>query len=232
MKALFIALAVLTAAQLPAQAPVVVPAVPPPQEVHSSELRIGLNMLPVMRTSVLDGAGPTTVKGTLSGFDLFARTQNIGIYARSVTGTFDSGSQGLAGKFLYEEARLVIGAPSLSVEAGAVRRTASTLQDEGDHTFWRGGLRSNWDIGGSGVQVTLDAGGRFGKGADSTMQFLGVDAEATVLLQAPRRLPIYVMAGWRYERFDDGWSLAARTEELSGPVLGLGFRLAKRPFLR
>jgi hypothetical protein len=206
------------------------------EEVHNPELRIGLSSLSVLRSSVLDGAGEAHTTGSLTGVDLFARTQGIGVYARRLSGTFGTGSQGMAGGFTLEEARLVIGGPTLSVEAGAIRRTTSTLDDQRDQTFWRGGFRSNWDIGSSGVQVTLNAGGRFGKAAPSgtttSLKFLGVDGEATLLVQAPRDLPIYGLVGWHYERFDDGWSMIARTEEISGPFFGIGFRLASKPFLR
>lgn len=211
------------------------PANSAPEEVSKGELRIGLSSLNVLRSSVLEGTGPTSTTGTLNGVELFGRTENIGVYARSLSGTFSAGSQGLAGGFVLQEARLVIGSPTLSVEAGAIRRTTSALNDQRDETFWRGGLRSNWDIGSSGIQVTLSAGGRFGKapdGATTSMKFLGVDGEATVVFQAPRGLPIYALAGWRYERFDDAWSTYPRTEEVSGPVLGIGLRLASKPFLR
>lgn len=208
------------------------------EEVQKPELRIGLSSLSVLRSSVLTGTSAHT-SGSLTGGDLFARTQNIGVYARALSGTFGTGSDGLAGGFVLQEARLVIGSPTLSVEAGAIRRTTSTLDtlnSSRDQTFWRGGFRSNWDIGSSGVQVTLNAGVRFGKAAPSgttaAWKFLGVDGEATVLVQAPRDLPIYGLIGWHYERFDDGWLATPRTEELGGPFFGIGFRLASKPFLR
>ena len=215
--------------------PIAPPAAGPLEEVQRGELRIGLSAVSALRSSVLTGTGFANTTTTLSGVEVFGRTQGLGLYARSLSGTFAASTQGLAGDFVLQEARLVLGGATLSVEAGAIKRTTSTLNDQRDETFWRGGFRSFWDIGSSGVQVTLSAGARFGNvpdGSSKSLKFVGADGEATVIVQAPRNLPIYALAGWRYERFDDLWSVTARTEEMTGPMFGLGFRLASRPVLR
>ena len=131
----------------------------------------------------------------------------------------------------------MLGSTGLSVEGGVMRRTATSEVSPGtpkEQTMWRGGARSQWDIGGSGIQVTLNAGGRFTnvKGVkDKTLKFLGFDAEATLLAQAPKNLPIYALVGWRYERFDDPWATTVRTEEVTGPFFGIGVRFAVKPKL-
>lgn len=237
---LTIVIARSAAGQTPAQPEP--PAVSSMEEVHKDELRIGLSSLVAMRSSVLgvDASTPTTA--SISGVELFAKTQGIGLYARSLSGTFATGSAEIAGAFVLQEARVVIGEPVMSVEAGVIRRTTSGADTPHEQTFWRGGLRSMWDIGSSGVQVTLNAGVRIGHapdGTSSSTKVLGADGEAIVIYQAPRGLPLYALLGWHYERFDDAWSaeartgaMLARTEELTGPLLGIGFRLATAPFLR
>ena len=101
--------------------------------------------------------------------------------------------------------------------------------------MYHGGLRLQWEIGNSGVEVTVNGGAYVAKvGApDATkLKVVGSSAEATVLYQAPRRLPVYALAGWRYERFDDYGTVTRRSEENSGPFFGIGLRLGGRPGLK
>lgn len=205
------------------------------EEIQKGEFRIGLSVMPARRVSLGTGSAAVTTSTSLTGFDLFARTDGIGVYARSVTGTFTPAGDAASGAFVLREAGLLIGGPTLSVQGGVIRRTTSALNDPTDRTFWRGGARSFWQIGSSGLQVTLNAGVRFGKAPDGTgesVKFLGVDGEASAIFQAPRRLPFYLLAGWRYERLDDLWGPTPRYEELSGPMFGIGFRIAPAPFVR
>ncbi len=187
------------------------------------------------RYSAIDGGGTANGSMTLSGFEVFARTTTIGVYGRTISGTSSVNSQGLHGHFQMQEARIFLGDPQFSPEFGIIRRTTSAADPDSIRTFYRAGLRVQWEIGNSGIQVTLNGGAYFGKAqvADSgDVKILGASAEGTVLYQAPRKLPFYVLAGWRYERFDDYALVPQRSEENSGPFFGIGLRLGGRPGLR
>ena len=210
----------------------------PPVESYKGEARIGLVISTSNRVSVFAGAAAPQGTGTVSGAELYARASNVGIYVRSLSGAFTQSAQAAGKSFTLQEARLMIGSPMLSIEGGALRRTATSDVSVGTstkQTVWRAGARSQWGIGGSRLQVTLAAGGRFAniKGPTTkALKFLGYDAEATLLAQAPKKLPMYAAIGWRYERFDDPWGPTLRTEEQSGPFFGIGIRFAGTSELR
>ncbi|MGH7583094.1 MAG: hypothetical protein ACREL5_07715 [Gemmatimonadales bacterium] len=226
---------ILLASSMQAQIPVP-PSVNNMEEVHKPELRVGVVTGSALRISISDSAGPVHASTSVSGGELFARTDNIAVFVRSVSGSYPGTPAVLSGNYLSQEADLIIGAQVFSVEGGYVRRSTSGQDPHNRESFWRAGLRSTWDIGSSGVQVVLRAAGRFGnaptKDGTNGMQFLGIDGEASMLVQAPRGIPIYGLAGWRYERFDDAWSTDGRTEEASGPYFSVGVRFASKPFLR
>jgi len=206
-----------------------------PSQSRAGEIRIGFVAQSLRRQSAFDAGGTATGVGSLSGFELFARLEGVGLLARRSTGTIDANGHGLEGEYLLREVRLIIGPRVFSIEGGRLQRTGSYLNVEAAPTAWRGGIRSQWSIGGSGVVVTIGAGALFSKlDTEGGAQFKlrGHDLDAQALLQAPGHLPLYVLAGWRYERFDDLEASSARSEEASGPYLGIGVRLAPRAILR
>lgn len=229
-------LAMVVTGPIAAQTPIptTTPTPTPPEEVYRSEARIGVTSMSLQRFSAIDGAGTATGAMTLTGLELFARAENIGIYARTISGTSTASGQGLAGHFALREVRLILGDRTFSPEVGIMRRTTSTDADS-ERTIYRAGLRSQWEIGGSGVQVTLSGGVYLSKVAESggsSFKVTGLAGEATLLYQAPRGLPLYALAGWRYERFDDYAGGPERSEANSGPFFGIGLRLGGRPVLR
>jgi hypothetical protein len=211
---------------------------PPPavtEESYGGEVRLGLLVQSLHRASVLDGGGSVSGSMTLAGLDLLARIGTIGVYARTVSGTSTAIGQGLDGHFQLREARLLIGEPAFSPEIGIVNRTTAVGDTKETLTMYHGGLRLQWEIGNSGVEVTINGGVYVAKvNADSEdkLKVVGSSAEATMLYQAPRRLPLYALAGWRYERFDDYSGAIKRSEENSGPFVGIGLRLGGRPGLK
>lgn len=206
-----------------------------PANTYSGEARLGGTFVNAHRQSALAGGGAVNGTMSLTGLELFARTTAIGIYGRTLSGTSNVVGQGLGGHFQLKEVRVVIGGTSFSPEFGLLRRSTSTADSDSVRTFYRGGLRLQWEIGNSGLQVTLNGGAYFGlnRAPDGDkLKYVGPTFEGTLLYQAPRRLPFYALAGWRYERFDDYALATQRSEENSGPFFGLGIRLGGRSALR
>lgn len=199
------------------------------------EARLGYVAHSWRRQSAAEAAGTATGSGTLSGFELLARLDGLGVLVRRSTGSLEGTGHGLGGDYLSQEARLMFGGRVVMLEGGYVERTSSNLSTETTTRMWRLGLRSQWDIGGSGV-VAMIGGGAFlaRPELDGSAEFKlgGHDLEAQVLVQAPRGLPLYLLAGWRHERFDDLDAATPRFEEASGPYLGIGMRVTPQAVLR
>jgi len=231
--ALILALCAASAVTAFAQEPQSAPA--EPRQPRGGEVRFGYLMQSLRRNSALEGSGTATGSGTIAGFEFLAQTDGLGVMARRSTGSTDGTGHGLEGDFISQEVRLMIGGRIFSVEGGVLERTGSHLNEETKVVVWRGGARSQWNLGGSGLVVKLGVGLLFSRlDTEGSAQFKGRghDLDAMLLYQAPEGLPLYVLVGWHHERFDDLESTAPRWEEGSGPYLGIGVRLAPRLILR
>lgn len=210
-------------------------AIPQQRKPAAGEFRVGFSSHSLRRHSALEDGSLASGSGTLRGLELIARADGLGVMARRVTGSMSGSGQGLAGDFLVQEVRALLGARIFSVEGGLLQRTSSRLNTTTEATLWRLGARSQWTIGGSGVVISLAAGALFSRleapGA-AAFEGAGHDLDAQVLMQAPGGLPVYVLIGWLHQRFDDLEHATPRWEEGSGPYFGLGLRFAPRPVVR
>lgn len=210
-------------------------AVPQQRKPAAGEFRLGFSSHALRRNSALEDGSLASGSGTLRGLELIARADGLGLMARRVTGSMAGSGHGLAGDFLIQEVRALLGARIFSVEGGLLQRTSSRLNTTTEATLWRVGARSQWTIGGSGVVISLAAGALFSRleePGSAAFQGAGHDLDAQVLMQAPGGLPLYVLVGWLHQRFDDLEHATPRWEEGSGPYFGLGLRFAPRPVIR
>lgn len=199
---------------------------------HGGELRLGGVSMSTDRNAV-EGAGVSRASGTLSGGELLARTDAVGLYVRLFQGDF-AASQGATaqGRLLIGDARLLLGTRKLGLDLGYSRRAQGTQFSRGDLELARAGLRTNIRLGSSGLFAMLSAGGfvsiNFDKGVNDNVRFIGGDAETQLMYALPHGLPLYVALGYRFERLDNGGNTFTDPEELSGVILMGGLRLGNR----
>ncbi len=200
-----------------------------------SEVRFG-GMMISTRQNVLSSGPIVQASASLTGAEFLAQNQSMGFYARYLTGAIGSVSaRSQSGELRMAEGRLMIGAQIFSVEAGFALRARSASLGEPRDKLIRGGARSSIPLGPSGFSVSLSVGayarsdsvptGGTSGSNDKKFGLVGWEAVTAVIYQAPRRLPFYVMLGYRYERLrSEDKYIPIRREELSGIQLGIGIR--------
>ncbi len=193
------------------------------------ELRLGLQSVS-MNGATSFGGSVDASSGSLQGAELLARTDNIGIVLRTQKLALKRG-QVTVGNFTSREARLLLGGTQFSVELGILQRDQPRDPARETLTVGRAGIRSQWQIGGSGLAISLNAGVQLAntsKGLeDPSITYRGHDGEALLLYQAPRDLPFFAAIGWRLQTIDDLPETPAEVTSQSGPVIAIGMRIGK-----
>lgn len=193
---------------------------------YRGELRLGVQVGSHSGDFVSTQA-PAKTSASLLGLEFLARIDGIGVLLRSQSANPSvNGGEELA--LQGQEARLLIGTRRLSIELGVLRRTLLGGTDETKDIFPRVGLRTQWEIGGSGFDVALNAGAHFQPPDDGTsVVYRGHDAEALLLYRFGPKYPAFAAVGWRLQTVDDGAADSGATLSQSGPVLSVGFRLGR-----
>lgn len=165
----------------------------------------------------------TSSDGTLGGFDVMLRLSGIGFGLRTQSGKFGSAGSQLA----LGEARLLLGSPAFSLEGAYIRRAHSGPLGTRSAAAVRAGARIELDVGATGLTVLANGGlyinaiGLPGQGKVS-----GWMVETGLRFQ-PRRLPLFVMLGYRSDAFSEAIATGTRTDNLGGVLLGGGVRLRR-----
>jgi len=186
---------------------------------------------------VLSGSGnhaagtgaPETLTGGGTGLEFLARIDGVGVFLRSVSSTPTVGG-GPEVDLGTREARLLLGTRRLSGEFGLLQRTVPGSASDERESFGRVGLRAQWELGGSGLDVALDAGAHFSKGDGENgtqLTYRGHDAEVALLYKFIQRyrVPAFAAIGWRLNTIDDKEPPTAVSLTHSGPFLSAGLRL-------
>lgn len=193
------------------------------------ELRLGVQSVSLDgATSYASSVGASA--GSLTAAELLARTDNIGVVVR--TQKVGATAAGVSvGDVSTREARLMIGSSQFSIELGVLERSQTRDPARAKLRVGRAGFRSQWDIGGSGFAISLDAGvhlANTSKGLeDPSITYRGHDGEALLLYQAPRRLPFFAAVGWRLQTLDDLPESPPEVSSQSGPVFAIGLRVGR-----
>jgi hypothetical protein len=206
---------------------------------QTSDFRLAGLIMPT-RQNLFTGQETYSTSAVLTGVEGQLWSGGIGLYGRYLSGTLgDRSARGPDGQLRMAEGRLLLGAPLFSIEAGYARRVrGGGLGDAGDNLF-RVGLRSVVALGPGGFSLTFHAGAygrsdsvRGNAPASSLRKELGVvgwEAGTGLIYQAPSGLPLYLMAGYRFERVRSELGFPPiQREELSGLVLGGGLRYLGR----
>ena len=199
---------------------------------QTNELRVGPYLYSARRLVLAEGASSVTqATNGLFGAELLWRGVGGGIFVRVLSGSFGPQLPDL----VQLDARLVIGPRPFSVEIGYGQRAPafSFATDSGATNggirYGRLGARSALVLGTSGFQASLDAGVYVSTvDALSGIQISGFDAETMIQYQAPRGIPVYGIAGYRFERTKQNGIGYPPAEELSGLIIGVGFRFASK----
>ena len=199
-----------------------------PQEDYfgGPELRLGVQYASLEGGLAAGGPGVGT-SGSLTGAELYARIDGIGVVLRTQKSVIDlDGAR--RGDYSHREGRVLIGTRRLSLEVGIGQRSLPPGDNTERITFGRAGLRSQWAIGGSGFALSLNAGVQMestGEGAERKIRYRGHDGEALLLYAFPRRWPAFAAVGWRLQVYDDLMIDSAEVLSQSGPVMAFGLRL-------
>lgn len=195
---------------------------------YKGEIRLGVTLGSHGGDLVATGA-PVSTSASVSGLELLARIDGVGILLRSQSAgpTPDGGSKV---PLTSREARFLLGTRTLSLELGALERNLPGSEGDEKATFGRVGLRSQWEIGGSGFDVALNAGAHFDKTEESNsakLTYRGHDAEVLLLYRFIQRfrIPAFAAAGWRVNVIDDEFAPNGTTLSQSGVVISVGIRL-------
>ena len=191
------------------------------------DARVGLFGTLAKRNAAFAGS-VGSASGTLTGMEMSVRRGFVGASMRLFGGTFnaDSGTSA-AGDVANGDFRLFVGKPVISGALGYGRRGFTGGLGTISWSFIQLGVRSNVALGSTGLEanfaVSLYGGvkniGGSGKGS-------GKEA-VTGLTFAPPNRPFFVTLGYRIEQFTASGGSGDRPEEVSGIMLGGGFRLTR-----
>jgi hypothetical protein len=207
-------------------------AVPPTAaQAGRFDVRFGGAGLVLKRRAVF-AQSPGSESGVLGCVTGSARTRYGGLSMRIWGGRFrgDSGAPA-AGKVASGDVSLLVGVPTISLEAGYARRGLTGAAGTITWSFTRLGVRIEVPVGSSGVAVGFSASEylgikqRRGPGTGS-----GREGETSVIF-LPARLPVYLKVGYGMQRFTARSAAGDVPEDVSGIMIGGGlrFRSARRP---
>lgn len=200
-----------------------------PRDAYRGELRLGGMLLSGSGNHVAGAGAPEALTGGGGGLELLARVDGVGILLRSMSATPAVGG-GPEVDLGSREARLLLGTRRLSGEFGLLQRTVPGSGSDELESFGRVGLRAQWELGGSGLDVSLGAGAHFSKGDGENgtqLTYRGHDAEVALLYKFIQRyrVPAFAAIGWRLTTIDEKELPQAVSLTHSGPFLSAGFRL-------
>lgn len=213
----------IVAQETPVPAPSVVPADSTKRDGPPLEMRVAVLSL-MTNLSVASGTTAATASASLAGAELVFRSlDGGGILMRYASGSVGSGVT--AGKLSLLDGRLEIGSRTVLLELGYMLRSESVSGVTTQNGYARGGFRTNFHFGSSGIVADLEAS--YFKDPSQEKNGItgsGIEGESSVLYAIPK-LPIYVQLGFRRETWNYTGPVAVSAEEWSTVFLGGGFQL-------
>lgn len=229
--------ALLSGSALGAQVPA--PTTPAPAQPAArmpgprrSEFRVGGFMLNGERSydftdggSTLDGVNSNT--GTIRGVEVLLRAPAIGLYFRSLSGTFTDQPQ-----VISADARLLLFPPVFTIFGGVGKRALSTELATPVYDVIVGGVSSTVNIGGTGLRTHISGAVLVAKGQPTATggespKGSGLEGEAAIYYRIPA-VPLYVMVGYRTEVFSTKTGTLETPEEVRGIRVGGGIQFGGR----
>ena len=194
----------------------------------SAQARVRLGGVGVLATrNAAVGTTAGSASGVLGGVELVLRNRLMGFAVRTLDGTFtaDSGAREGAGQITNGDIRLIAGPRIFSLEGGVGRRAFSDALATRVFNYASAGARLSLPLGGSGYEAQLGGSAYLGGKLlnDSSNVLTGFQGQ-TALYYAVPKFPIYVMAGYRFERVTVSSPTRVLPEEISGIVLGMGLQ--------
>lgn len=198
-----------------------------------TELRLGGMTLATRRHVAFDSSvGRASTSRT--GGEFLLRGDGGGIGVSYLKGDFGTGLGAGFGQLTLLEGTLMLGPRAFAIEAGYRRQTTGAKlfgDDEGEDLILAG-ANSFVDLGPSGFGISFAGGGiarikkdSLGSGGGKP-EIAGWRVSTGLLYQAPRGIPLFVFAGYRFERFKtpERSGIPSRREEMSGIVIEGGIR--------
>jgi hypothetical protein len=241
MRRLFLCTALLaTATQIAAQA-ATAPATPAPAAKAKSggaskaEFRVGGFMMSGERS--YDFADSVkTATGQIRGLEVLLRAPAVGLYFRSLSGTFGtkgSTTNGLQPQIISADARILLFQPVFTLFGGAGKRCLCSDLANKVYDVVLGGISSTVNIGGSGLRthisgaflVAPDKSKSTTPSSASTLKkpSTGLEGEAAIFYRLPR-VPLFLTVGYRTEVFTGKTASSTSPEEIRGVRIGGGIQ--------
>jgi hypothetical protein len=162
--------------------------------------------------------------GTMTGGELYIWLAGAGFRVRVTGGSFaEDGIE--VGEVAMGEAALSIGVSQFAIEAGAGRRAFAGPRSTVVGTYARAGFSTHVPVGASGFTGRILGAVIVPFGSE--LEMTGFDLE-TGLFWFPKRVPIYLTAGYRYNRLTVASQDGERPEEFGAALIGLGIRFVSR----
>lgn len=172
------------------------------------------------------GTTTGTASGMMGGVDILLRNRMMGLSVRTLDGNFDAGGGGAgSGQITNGDVRLLLGPALFSVEGGVGRRAFTDAVATRVFNYGAAGARIAIPLGGSGYEAHLGGSAYLGgKLLNDSSNVLTGFAGQTGLYYSVPRLPLYVMAGYRFERVTVSGPSRVLPEEVSGILVGAGLQ--------
>jgi hypothetical protein len=240
MRRLFLCTALLaTATQIAAQA-ATAPATPAPAAKAKSggaskaEFRVGGFMVNGERSYDF-AKSVKTATGQIRGLEVLLRAPAVGLYFRSLSGTFGtkgSTTNGLQPQIISADARILLFQPVFTLFGGAGKRCLCSDLANKVYDVVMGGISSTVNIGGSGLRTHIS--GAFLIAPDNSKSTnpspgsklqtsTGLEGEAAIFYRLPR-LPLFLTVGYRTEVFTGKSATSTSPEEVRGVRIGGGIQ--------
>lgn len=192
-------------------------------EQRFRELRIGaLGQSSVRNAAVASDVSAAT--GTMTGAELFASMGGAGLRVRVSSGAFTEDGGGALGDVVLGEASLFLGSREIALEGGVGRRAFAGNRSTLVANYSRAGLAVTVPVGSSGFEGRVIGAGIIPLGSD--LEVTGFELE-TGLFWFPKRLPVYVTLGYRYDRVTLVSDTSERPEELGSAIVGIGLSFGR-----
>ena len=198
-----------------------------PKGPTKAEFRVGGFMLSGERNYDFITGGVQTATGSIKGVEVLLRAPGIGVFVRSLSGTF-----GTQPKIISADARLLLFPPVFTIFGGVGKRALSSPISTKVYDVIMGGISSTVSIGGTGLRTHISGAfivspNKSATGAAAVKPTNGIDAEAAIFYRFPG-LPLFMSVGYRTEVFNAKSGTILAPEEVRGLRVGAGFQFGGR----
>lgn len=183
-------------------------------------LAVGAFGLASRRSAAFDGS-VGTANAFMTGVSLGASLRYVGVSARLFGGSYP-GDSAAGGKLANGDLTISGGWPVFAGMLGYGRRGFTGAFGSISWSFWRAGVQSDLALGSSGLHAQLSLATYVGVSRGAS----GKEGE-TRLTWEPSGAPVFITLGYRIEQFTTVSGAGPVPDDVSGVLLGAGWRWSR-----